>query len=361
MQKPLLQQIRLVHLFERALFFADRGRDGLDPDRAAVELFDDRFQQQDVHAVEAGGIDLQIERGAGDLLRDDRLVLDLGVVAHAAQQTVGDARRAARPAGDFRGAVRVGLYFEDGRGAADDVFQFGDLVEIQPERGPETVAQRRRQESGARRRAHQREAFEPELHRPRGRPLADDEVELEILHRRIQKLFDHVVEPVDLVDEQHVAFVEIGQDGGQVPGPLDRRAGDRPDRDLHLVGDDVRERRLAQSGRAAEQDVIQHVVALLGRFQRDPQRLLGALLADVFIEAAGAQRAFDVRFVLPRAFRSVRGLRVDQAARPAVVHGVVRAVHHPPSLRRDSRMTFARSASPRRTISPTVFSACGRL
>ena len=43
------------------------------------------------------------------------------------------------------------------------------------------------------------------LHRARRRPLADDEVELEVLHRRIEDFLDRRIEPVDLVDEQHVA------------------------------------------------------------------------------------------------------------------------------------------------------------
>ena len=37
-----------------------------------------------------------------------------------------------------------------------------------------------------RRCGHQREAGEIDLHRARGRPFADDQVELEILHRRIE-------------------------------------------------------------------------------------------------------------------------------------------------------------------------------
>jgi hypothetical protein len=37
--------------------------------------------------------------------------------------------------------------------------------------------------------------------------LADDEVELEILHRRIEHLLDRRVEPMDFVDEQNVALL----------------------------------------------------------------------------------------------------------------------------------------------------------
>ena len=38
----------------------------------------------------------------------------------------------------------------------------------------------------------------------------------EILQRRIEHLLHHRVQPVDLVDEQHVARLEIGQDRGEI-------------------------------------------------------------------------------------------------------------------------------------------------
>ena len=52
------------------------------------------------------------------------------------------------------------------------------------------------------------------------RPLADDQVELEILHRRIEDLLDRRREPVDLVDEQHVARLQVGQQRGEIAGAL---------------------------------------------------------------------------------------------------------------------------------------------
>jgi hypothetical protein len=55
-------------------------------------------------------------------------------------------------------------------------------------------------------------------------PLADHDVDLKVLQRRIEDLFDDRREAVDLVDEQHVARFEIGQDGGQVAGAFEHRA-----------------------------------------------------------------------------------------------------------------------------------------
>ena len=56
-------------------------------------------------------------------------------------------------------------------------------------------------------------------------PFADHDVDLEVLERRIEDLLDDRRQPVDLVDEQHVARLEVGEDRGEVarraraPGP----------------------------------------------------------------------------------------------------------------------------------------------
>src|SRR3546814_3741009 len=54
----------------------------------------------------------------------------------------------------------------------------------------------------------QGEGREVDPDRARRRPLADDEVEMEILHGGIEHFLDRRGEPVDLVDEQHVARSE---------------------------------------------------------------------------------------------------------------------------------------------------------
>ena len=108
-------------------------------------------------------------------------------------------------------------------------------VVVEPEGEPEAVAQRRRQQPGARRRADERERRQVERQRPRGRPLADDDVEPEVLERRVEDLLDRAVEPVDLVDEEDVARLERGQDRGDVALALERRPGDLADRDAELA------------------------------------------------------------------------------------------------------------------------------
>src|SRR5690606_36949229 len=75
-------------------------------------------------------------------------------------------------------------------------------------------------------------------------------------------LFDRRVEPADLVDEKDVALLEIGEEGGEVAGLGDHRAGGGAEIDAELARDDLRERRLAEAGRADEEDMVERLGAV---------------------------------------------------------------------------------------------------
>ena len=77
--------------------------------------------------------------------------------------------------------------------------------------------------------------------------FADDQVELEILHGRVEDFLDRRLQAVDFVDEQHVARLQVGEDGGEVSGALDDRAGGGAEAYAELAGDDLGERGLAQA------------------------------------------------------------------------------------------------------------------
>ena len=100
--------------------------------------------------------------------------------------------------------------------APDDLLQIVDVVELQAQRNAEALAQRRGDQPGAGGRADQRERRQVDADRARRRPLADHQVELAVLHRRIEDLLDRRRQPVDLVDEQHVARLEVGEDRREV-------------------------------------------------------------------------------------------------------------------------------------------------
>ena len=138
----------------------------------------------------------------------------MGEIADPAKQPPGDARRPARAARDLVRALLGQVGAEQSSSAADDLLELLHRVEVEPHRNAETVAQRRRQQPLPGRRTDQREAREVDPHRARRRPLADHQVERAVLHRRIEHLLDRRIEAVDLVDEQDIAVLEVGEQRG---------------------------------------------------------------------------------------------------------------------------------------------------
>jgi len=102
---------------------------------------------------------------------------------------------------------------------------------------------------------------------------------------------------VDLVDEEHVARLERGQDRGDVLA-LEPGTGDRADADAELLAHDVREARLAETRRADEQYVVERLAASARSVERDAELLLDPLLADELVEPARAEALLDLLLVL---------------------------------------------------------------
>src|SRR6266571_5577434 len=294
LQEAELQEVRLVDVLDRVLLLAEGDRERRQADRAAAELVQDRAQQLPVDALEADRIHLeQRERLARHVIRDHAVVPDLRDVAHAPQDAVRDPRRAARAACDLVGRVVFDLDVEDARGAPHDRPQLARLVVLEPEGHPEPVAQWRRQQSGARRRADERELRQIERERACGRALADDDVEAEVLERRIQDLLDRPVQPMDLVHEEHVVPLQPRQDRGHVALALERRPGDAADAHTKLLAHDVRQARLAEPGRTDQQHVVERVVARLRGGERDRELVLDPRLSDEIGQTPRAQRFLE--------------------------------------------------------------------
>ena len=176
------------------------------------------------------------------------------------------------------------------RAARDDALELLGRVKIEPDRNAETIAQGCGEQPGAGRRADQGEPGEVDLHRARRWPGADDEVELEILHRRIKDLLDGRIEAVNLVDEQYVARLEIGELRREIAGFHDHRSGSRAEIDAELARHDLRQRRLAEAGGADEQYVIERLAARLGRGDEDAEILARRFLAGEIGEELRANR-----------------------------------------------------------------------
>src|SRR5262249_26505932 len=154
--------------------------------------------------------------------------------------------------------------------------------------------------------ADQRELREIDLDRARRRAFADDEVELEILHRRIENLLDRRIEPVNLVDEQDVALLEIGEQRCEIAGLGNDGARGGTEVHAEFARHDLGERGLAEARRADEQDVTE-CLADHPRGLDEHARIAARLrLADEIVELQRAQRS--VRRII------LAALSADQAA-----------------------------------------------
>ena len=284
-EEPDFQQIRLHHFLQRLRLFIQRRGQGLDADRAAPVDRRDRPQKIPIQGIEPMIVHAFKREGLGrHSFGDHPIRPHLSVVAHAPQQPVGDARGAARPARDRRRAIlRDGDAQDRGR-SPHHHDQIVYREEVQMVEDPKTFAQRGRQQPRPRRRADHGKRPELVSQGAGVRTLFDHEVDAEVLHRRIQELLNSPRQPMDLIDEQHVTGLQVGQDAHQVAAALQRRPGGCDDIRAHLVSDHVRQRRLAQPGRPVQQDVVERLAALFGGLDADPQAFHDPGLADAFVQ-----------------------------------------------------------------------------
>src|SRR5439155_7885037 len=129
--------------------------------------------------------------------------------------------------------------------------------------------------------------------RRRVRTVARHDVDLKGFDRGIEALFDGGREAMNLVDEEDIVGFELGEEPRERAFVLDRRAARRVERHAHLAREDVRERRLAEAGRAAEKDVIERLATAPRRFDEDLQVLFVLLLADVLVERRGPEESIE--------------------------------------------------------------------
>src|SRR5271165_5853643 len=236
---------------------------------------------------------VELKRGPGEIPGDHAVGTDFGVVAHPAQQPVGDPRRPARPGGKLGRALVGERYPEQPGRPADDDLELVRLVEVQVGGEAEPVAERSRQQPGPGSRPDQRERRDVQRDGGRARALADHHVDAEVLHGQVEHLLGGPGQAVDLVDEDHLALAERGQHRRQVTRPLDRRTAGDAQRRAELGGDDHRDRGLAQPGRAGQQHVVRRPTAPQGALQDQRQLLAHPRLADELGEPLGPQRALD--------------------------------------------------------------------
>ena len=159
---------------------------------------------------------------------------------------------------------------------------------------PEAVAQRRRQQAGPRRGADEREGRQVERHDLRPRALPDRDRQPAVLHRGVEGLLQRAVEAVDLVHEEHRAGLERGQQRGDVALALERGPGRLDEGHVELVGQDLRQRGLAQARRPGQQDVVERLAAPARGREGDLELGPHRLLPDELVERGRAQGALEL-------------------------------------------------------------------
>ena len=115
---------------------------------------------------------------------------------------------------------------------------------------------------------------------------------------------------MDFIDEEHVALLQVGQDPRQISRFLDLGTGGSVNVGLRCAGDDVGQSRLAQSGGAGEQDMLEHILALTGCFHHQHEALLDLFLPVELPEPRRAQGEVEggLRFLV-RVIRHLSRLR----------------------------------------------------
>src|SRR5262245_60522209 len=298
LKETMLHQERLVDLFDRVRILADCRTDRVQADGTAIELLDDRLENACIHVVKPEHVHVeQFERLVGDRLRDDALVLHLSEVADTSQQTVGDARRSTRAPSNLRCAVAVDLDLHHVGRPPHDQLEILSRIEVQTLLDAETRSHRRREHAESRGRADERELFNRHRDRLRLRSIGEPNVDLVVLHRRIEELFDDRPETMDLVDEQNVARAQVGQRHDEIARLLERWTRGRPDIDAELTGDQLGQRRFAESRRAEKQRVIQRLPARERGVDEDAEAVFHLLLHDELRQALRPKGQLDDGFV----------------------------------------------------------------
>ena len=142
-------------------------------------------------------------------------------------------------------------------------------------------------------------------------PFADHDVQLEIFHGRIQHFFDDGRKTVDLVDEQDVAGLQVGQQRGEIAGTLEHRPGSTLDGNAHFLGDDIRQGRLAQPRRTEDQRMVERLLAAARGMDEQLHLLAHAGLADVVGQLQRANGAVQLLIAFATGNGGYEAIRLD--------------------------------------------------
>ena len=101
-----------------------------------------------------------------------------------------------------------------------------------------------------------------------------------------------------LVDKKYIVWLEGSEDAGKVARFIEHRSARELKADSELVGNDVRERRLAQARRAMQERVVEGFSAIFRRLDEDAEVLDDFALPAEVLEAQRPERILEVLFLL---------------------------------------------------------------
>ena len=136
----------------------------------------------------------------------------------------------------------------------------------------------------------EREAREAQANAAGVGPLVDDDVEFEVLHRRIKVLLDGLLKTMNLINEEHIPFGKIGEQTRQIGSLFNGRTARGTQGSPHGAGQDVGNGRLSQTRGAAQEDMIQRLFAAQRRLNSDLQPFLHLGLAGEIGKSRRPQR-----------------------------------------------------------------------
>ena len=103
----------------------------------------------------------------------------------------------------------------------DDALEGGVIVVVEAGLQREARAERRREQAAAGGGADEGERCNVESQRLRRATVANDDVNRAIFHCGIEHLFDRSAEAVDLVNEEHLSWREVGENRRHLSAVLD--------------------------------------------------------------------------------------------------------------------------------------------
>jgi len=195
--------------------------------------------------------------------------VDLGVIADAAEESVGDAGCAAAATAEVSEGFFIARDTQEYGGALQAKLEVFFGPEFQVQLDAEAGAEGCGDEAGAGGGADEGEGLEGDVDGFGVHAAIDGEIDAEIFHGGVDEFLDDSREAMDLVDKEDVAALEVGEDAHEVAGSGEGGSGAGFEVGLHFVGDDVGKGGFAESGGAVEEDMLDGFGALAGGGEGD--------------------------------------------------------------------------------------------